>query len=415
MLAEIITIGDEILSGKTIDTNSSFIANTLMDLGIEPHFMLTISDSEQAIVKALDRALAQSDVVIFTGGLGPTHDDITKHTLSKYFKAPLYRDEELLGRLETYFKMRGRVLDDLNHTQADFPEDALKVYNDRGTATGMAFNYSGKWVFSLPGVPLEMKQMMLDGVKQILSSHLQLDAYLIKDIKTIGISEALLASALEDLNLNNKEDLKFAYLPKLGRVTLRIYYKSNVDLAIIDSILLDIKARVGDYIFDENGLDITEVVGELLKNNDKTLAVAESCTGGYLGHLITQIPGSSAFFEGGIISYSNEVKKEQLDIDAGLIESKGAVSEEVVAEMAKNVRHRLKTDYGIGISGIAGPDGGTTDKPVGMICFAIAKEDEVITKKYQFYKIRSMNIELSAITGLRLLWKYFLKDFQNES
>jgi len=411
MQAEIITIGDEILSGKTVDTNSTFIAGQLMLIGVEPKYMSTISDDKAAIINTLEMALSRTSLVIITGGLGPTHDDITKHTLAQYFDRKLVRDDQLLDRLKAYFDSRGRVLDPLNYTQADFPENTLKLFNDRGTATGMGFERDGKWVFSMPGVPSEMMHMMSDQVLSLIKNNYSLDAYKIKDIQTIGISEAKLATALNDLNLDKMDQLKFAYLPKLGRVTLRIYYKSNFDNKTLEAVIDQIKLRVGDYIYSTQGNDIAQVIGNIMSENNLKLSLAESCTGGYLGHLITSVSGSSMYFEGGVIAYSNKVKEQHLGVNKATISEFGAVSQEVAKEMANGVRDKFNTDIGIAISGVAGPQGGTKDKPVGTICFALSSKHKTISRRYQFYKVRHMNIELSAITALRLLWEEFLKDF----
>lgn len=408
MNATIITIGDEILSGKTVDTNSSFISKVLRDIGVKTTYKCTVSDSKELIISSLEKALSNSNMVFITGGLGPTKDDLTMYTLAEYFDSAIERDQELFERLQAYFEKRKRAFDPLNHTQADFPVKAGKIYNDRGTATGMRFEKDKKLVFSMPGVPHEMQFMMQGQIKDQIRSFYNLKPLLIKDVQTIGIAEAKLARLLEPLNLESY-GVSVAYLPKLGRVTLRFYH-DEIQVDLVETLVDKVRGVVSEYIYSTKGLDIAEFIANRLSQTEQTLSLAESCTGGYLSHLLTMVPGSSKFFMGGNIVYSNLSKMKELKVSEDLLLSKGAVSEEVVYQMALNTKSKYGTDFAIAISGIAGPEGGSAIKPVGTVCFGLATPTQVITRTYQLGHLRKLNIELAAVQALRLLWKYGLSN-----
>lgn len=408
--AAIITIGDEILIGQITDTNSQWIANSLTKSGITVNCMLSISDTKTAIISTL-KNLQDIDLLIFTGGLGPTNDDITKYTLADYYSSDLIVHEETLLRLKSYYESRGRELNELNKTQSLIPDKCKLLENLHGTAPGMWFNENNQIVISLPGVPLEMKKLMELQVLPKIKSHFDTPYIYHKTIHTIGIPESDLAIKLKSWENNLPKEISLAYLPNLGMVRLRLSLQANNEkeaYSFLSPFVKELYQLVGNNIYGENGISIENTIGNLLLAQKTTLATAESCTGGNIGHLLTSIPGSSTYFNGGVISYSNEVKINTLKVPQNVIETFGAVSQETVTYMAKNARLLLNSTYAIAVSGIAGPDGGTKDKPVGTVWIAVSSEKEVFTKKLSLTPFRDKNIRLSSIYALELLRKNFL-------
>ncbi len=409
---EIITIGDEILYGQTLDTNSHWLSQELNAIGAKVIQKSTIGDERQQILNALDEAAHRADIVLITGGLGPTKDDITKKTLAEYFDSPISLNQEAFQEVSAYFKSRGRPMGALNKAQAELPEKCQYLSNTVGTAPGMWFEEQGKVFVSMPGVPHEMKTLMVDRVIPRLKEKFDLPVIMHKIIKTVGIGESSLAEIIEEWEDNLPEHIRLAYLPDLGEVKLRLtavgdrYEDLERD---IERQVATLRPLIGDYIYGFGGTTLEEAVGRLLVEKQKTIALAESCTGGYIAHAITRVPGSSRYFQGGMVPYQNELKINVLGVDKNTIEEHGAVSEPTVVQMANRIREHMQADIGLASSGIAGPEGGTDEKPVGTVWIALANGEETLTKKLQLTKKRSINIELSAVAVLNMLRKSLKK------
>jgi nicotinamide-nucleotide amidase len=407
MKAEIITIGDELLIGQTIDTNSAWIGEQLNLSGVQIYQITSISDDKQHIKQAIKNAESRVDLILITGGLGPTRDDITKNTLCEYFDTHLEMNREILERIEGYFTARGIEVLEVNRQQAALPAAAKIVPNYLGTASGMWFEKDGKVIISMPGVPYEMKAMMETTIIPMVGNYFQTSTILKKTVLTQGMGESSLALRIQDWESSLRGDgLELAYLPSPGLVKLRVTAREHVveDAALkLDGYLLELHQLIPDLIFGYSGDTLESVVGQLLLKKNAKLATAESCTGGYIAHLITSIPGSSAYFEGTVVSYSNEIKSNVLGVNMADIEANGAVSEPVVRQMAEGVRAKLKADYSIATSGIAGPDGGTEEKPVGTVWIAVSTPEKTIAKKFLIGKDRERNVRISAIKGLDML------------
>ena len=405
-LVEIISIGDEILYGQTLDTNSHWISGALDQIGIKVIRKSTVPDLEAEILTSFQEAEKRADVILITGGLGPTKDDLTKPLLAKYFGVDLVMNQEALSDIEQLFTKANRKMTDLNRMQAELPANCEKITNQLGTAPGMWFNERGKIFVSMPGVPYEMKRMMTDFIIPRLQSELVSYHVVHQMIMTIGIPESSLAEKIKDWEESLPKHLKLAYLPTKNTVKLRIT-ATGPDRDVLEKDIKDqlsgLKPLIEKYIFGYDEGNIEFFIGKKLREEKKTVACAESCTGGFLSHLITSIPGSSAYFKGAVIAYSNEVKHDVLNVDKDTLEKHGAVSEEVVLQMAKNVREKLNADIGLSISGVAGPDGGTKEKPVGLIWFGYSDKEKTIAKKYNFSKDRILNIEFGARKALDLL------------
>ncbi|MDW3195563.1 MAG: competence/damage-inducible protein A [Cytophagales bacterium] len=403
--AEIITIGDEILYGQTLDTNSHWMSGALDEINIKVYQKTTIGDTEEHILASLKEAEARADVILITGGLGPTNDDLTKPVLAKYFGVELIRNEEALQEIKDLFYRAGREMSVMNERQADLPANCRKITNHVGTAPGMWFEVRGKIFISMPGVPYEMKEMMERNLLPMLRVKFTKEVIHHRVIKTLGVPESTLAEQIKDWEANLPSHQKLAYLPTFGQVKLRLTSTgTNLDTlkkeaqAQIDKVLPLIKKHV--FGFDKDELE--QVLGDKLKAQNATIAVAESCTGGQIAAAFTSVPGSSAYFKGGVVAYDNQVKIDQLAVDPASIETHGAVSEEVVKQMAENVRKLLTTDVGLATSGIAGPGGGTPEKPVGTIWLAYADKDKTIARKVQFTRNRQMNVKFGVMSALNL-------------
>ena len=400
MKVSVVTIGDEILIGQIVDTNSAWIAKRLNEVGLQVHEIYSIPDAENAILETLKRAAKLTDIVILTGGLGPTNDDITKKTLATFFNDNLRRNEKVLAHIKLLFEKKGiRKLNKLNEQQADLPSKCKVLLNPLGTAPGMWFNHDGKYFLSLPGVPSEMKAIMNSLAIPLFQSKFTAGFFLHKTILTHGIQESVLAELLENWESSLHPQVKLAYLPSESRVRLRLSIKGdnkNKLFEILDNETQKLKAIIPEYIYGEDNDRIEQRVGDLLLSKKVTLATAESITSGYLSHLITSVPGSSSYFRGSIIAYDNEIKKKVLNISPDLIKNYGVVSEQVVKEMALSVKKIMGVDYALSTSGIAGPSGGTNGVPVGTIWTAIASPYGVKAKKYHFGTDRSLNVKRGA-------------------
>jgi len=404
MISAIVTIGDELLIGQVIDTNSSWIAQQLNLIGVKVEERVSVADDVEAIKNVLNRLLLKVDYIFITGGLGPTKDDITKHTLTQYFDDELVLHQGALENVKKLFKAFGREVNKVNELQAMQPSKAKIIINSNGTASGMWFTKNAKSVISMPGVPFEMKGMMMDTILPEIQKQNNIQIFH-KTICTQGIGESVLAERIADIENDLPQNIKLAYLPSPGQVRLRLSAYGNVAENEVNVFVQRIVERVRDYVFGFDNVVLQEVIGELLKQKGKTLATAESCTGGYIAHLITSVPGSSTYFKGSVVSYANEIKVNELGVNEKDIQQFGAVSKQVVEQMALGVLNKMKVDYAIATSGIAGPEGGTTEKPVGLVWIAVASKDGIFSKDFKFGDNRERNIQRAALTALNFLRK----------
>ena len=414
MTAEIITIGDELLIGQIVDTNSAWIGEQLSLTGIKVHQISSISDNEEHILKALAEAEKRVDLVLITGGLGPTKDDITKKALCKYFDTDLVMYEDILAKIKEFFDRRGFKMLDVNKQQAALPENCTIIPNPVGTASGMWFEKNKTIFVSMPGIPHEMKRIMTDGVLPKLKKEYDLPVILHRTILTYGIIESELSDLLEDFEKKLPEGVKLAYLPSLERLRLRLSIsgKHKLELEkILDEQENKLKKYLGNKIFGYGDSSLQEAVGILLKEKKQTLSTAESCTGGNIAHKITSVSGSSQYFKGSVVAYDNSIKQNVLQVQELSLIKYGAVSKEVVEQMALGIQKLMQTDYAIATSGIAGPTGETSEKPVGTTWIAIASPDgEVYTRKYVFGTQREQNIRRATSVALNNLRKLLLKE-----
>lgn len=407
MKAEIITIGDEILIGQTVDTNSAYMGKELNAIGVSISRITSISDTKEEIIQSITEAQARVDLVILTGGLGPTKDDITKFTLCEYFNTELIVYPEIEKYVREIFEKRNRPILDVNLKQAELPKDCVIIPNKIGTASGMWFERFGKVVVSMPGVPYEMKYLMQNGVLSKIQETFDTSTVLHKTVMTTGAGESFLADKIKDWEDSlGSEEIHIAYLPSSGIVKIRLTMVSENRSAAqekIDRKVMELLQIIPNYIYGFDDLPLEKAVGDLLLENHLTVSTAESCTGGYLAHLITSIPGSSSYYFGSVLSYANEIKQQELGVQQSDLDSYGAVSQQVVEQMASAVRLKMNTDFGIATSGVAGPDGGSEEKPVGMVWIAVASKVGVIAKCFHFENDRGRNIQRASIAALNML------------
>ncbi len=412
MQATIITIGDEILIGQIVDTNSAWMGIELNLLGIQIREIISISDDHQQITETVDHAMKNSDLILVTGGLGPTKDDITKQALAEYFKVEMAFHEPTWKWIQAIFEKLGRTTTPAHKDQCFLPKGISVLKNELGTAPGMLFERDNKILISMPGVPHEMKYIMSNGVMEFLKPRLSDQVLVHRTILTAGDGESRIAARLEDIENNLPDEVKLAYLPGLGQVRLRISGKGTNKTQLvtkIEEIKTQIVKRLGPLVFGYEKQTLSGAVGQLLNDKGLKLATAESCTGGYIGHLITKVPGSSAYFNGGIIAYSNEVKTNFLKVKQQTLDDFGAVSEQTVTEMVHGTLEIAKVDVAIAISGVAGPGGGFNEKPVGTIWIAVGNRSMVQTRKLNLFKDRLKNIEYSGSAALNLLRRFLLE------
>lgn len=408
MLAEIITIGDEILIGQIIDTNSAWMAQQLNAVGIRIKQISSVSDNREHILSALKEASERADVILITGGLGPTKDDITKTTLADYFGVGMKRDQETLDNVARIFARYNRPLLDVNIRQADVSENCEVLLNKNGTAPGMWFHENAKVYVSMPGVPHEMMYLMEDLVIPKLKATFNLPKILHQTILTVGEGESFLAERIADIEDQLPPEIKLAYLPKLGLVRLRLsaYGKDEEKLKQeLETQTKKITERLGSTVAATEDIPLEKAILLLMAKNKQTLSLAESCTGGYIAHLFTSLPGASGVFLGGAVSYSYEMKEQMLGVNNDTLWRTGAVSEETVREMAEGALRNFSSDYALAVTGIAGPDGGTPEKPVGTVWVAVARKDKTVARKYVFGNKRIQNIERTAIAAMGDLLK----------
>lgn len=415
--AEILTIGDEILYGQIVDTNGQWMGAELSNVGIKVIRKTTVGDVEEEIMNAFAEAEKRVDIILVTGGLGPTNDDLTKPCLAKYFNCEMKIHEGALADVTEFFTSRGRALTELNRLQASLPVCCEKITNRLGTAPGMWFERDGKVFVSMPGVPHEMKAMMSEIILPKLLRAFKTPNIHHTIIRTVGIGESFLAEKISSWEKSLPPHIRLAYLPGYGEVKLRLTAMGSDVAALqeeVASLVEQIKPIAGDYVYGLGDETLEVVIGKTLRDKKLTLGLAESCTGGHLAHTITSVPGSSDYFRGSIVAYDNEVKVDSLGVQAETIETHGAVSEATVLEMAAQVRQKLKSDIGVATSGIAGPGGGTPDKPVGMVWIAYVDERQRVARQLKLSKDRIINIKLTSVNVLNLI-RTCLKDRQDEN
>ncbi len=406
--ASIITIGDELLIGQVIDTNSAWIAEELNKIGVWVHRRVAVGDTWNDIWKALDNEAAISDVILITGGLGPTADDITKPLLCDYFGGKMIIDEATLQHVTYLFEhvfKRPMPLLEVNRKQAEVPDVCTVLKNDVGTAPGMLFEKNNKLFVSMPGVPHEMKFIMQQHVLPLLKLKFDLPFIGHRTLLTAGIGESFLAERIKGFESSLPQNIKLAYLPNYGMVRLRLTAQGEKEKTenVLNEKFSILKKEVEDVMVIDEDISFAELLGRLLKEKNKTVSTAESCTGGYIAHLITSVAGSSVYFKGSVVSYDNSIKQNILHVSDETLATVGAVSEETVRQMVKGVLKVMQTDYAVAVSGIMGPDGGSAEKPVGTVWICVGNNNSAETKKMHFRFDRKRNIELTAINALHMM------------
>ena len=411
--ASIITIGDELLIGQVVDTNSAYIAQELNKTGIFVKRRVAVGDNESDITKALNEESLHSDIVLITGGLGPTSDDITKPLLCKYFNGKMIVNEAALENVKYLFeKVFKRPATEVNLKQAEVPDVCTVIQNKRGSAPGMWFEKNEKIFVSMPGVPNEMQGMMIEVIEK-LKSRFDLPVIIHKTLLTAGIGESMLAEHIKSFESALPSNIKLAYLPNYGMVRLRLTssgYDKNAIESEIENHFEELKALAKDFLVTDVDEPMEKVVGKLLSAKNKTLSTAESCTGGYIAHLITSHPGSSNYFKGSVISYDNEVKENVLHVSNKTLKTFGAVSEETVKEMLKGGLEVLQSDYVIAVSGIMGPGGGSAEKPVGTVWITVGNKNKVETLRLNLRFDRMRNIQVTAMNALNMVRKFIIEN-----
>jgi nicotinamide-nucleotide amidase len=411
MKAQIITIGDELLIGQTIDTNSAWIGAEMSRLGFDVWRKLSIHDIRQDILITLKESAGKSDVVLITGGLGPTSDDITKQTLCEFFNTRLVVNNEVLSMVEEMMKRRGFPMNENNRRQAEVPESCRVLKNAAGTAPGMWFEKDGTIYVSMPGVPHEMKYIMSEHVLPELKKRFTSQVIIHRNIMTYGTPEARLAELLTGFEAALPAEIKLAYLPAAGIIKLRLTGTGTSNVSVNNIIEEQVKrlySIIPELIYGENEETFEMVIGKLLSERGETISTAESCTGGNIAHMLTSVPGSSFYYRGSVIAYANDIKSELLKVPHTLLEKYGAVSKEVAESMAAGARDLLKSDYSVATTGIAGPDGGSDAKPVGTVCIAVASEKGILSEKHVFGNDRLTNINRFSVAALNLVRKQII-------
>ncbi len=411
MNAEIITIGDELLIGQVIDTNSAWLGQQLSGLGIKLQYKSSISDNKEAILNALKDAELRSDIIIITGGLGPTKDDITKLTMCEYFNTNLVKNEKVLTWVQSIFRFRKMPMLEVNNMQAMVPANCEVLWNKNGTAPGMWFDVNNKIFISMPGVPFEMKSIFEEEAVPKIKSKFKLPSIFHRTLQTVSIGESFLAKKIEDIEDSLPTHIKLAYLPSVGAVRLRFSaYGDDMNILEkeVEKYVKQVYERISIHVYGEGDDSLTQTLGNLLKERKQTISTAESCTGGYLAHQLTSVAGSSIYFMGSVVSYANYIKTQELGVGEDLLKNFGAVSEECVKQMANAVRIKMKTTYGISCSGIAGPEGGSEAKPVGTVWIAIASENETIAQVFNFGDNRERTIQRTGLMAMDMLRKIIL-------
>lgn len=408
--AEIIAIGDELLYGQIMDTNSHWISQELDLIGVKVVRKTTVGDNRNDILTAFAEAEQRANIILITGGLGPTQDDLTKPLLAEYFGCEIVEVPEAVEAVTSFFRRRGREMTQLNILQGHLPSCCTYVPNEVGTAPGMWFEKNGTYWMSMPGVPHEMKKLMRDFVLPKLPQVFELPIIYHKMIKTAGIGESWLADLIKDWENSLPEHIRLAYLPSLGHVKLRLtaFGGDKQKLAAeVEAQIASVLPIIDKFVYGYDEETLETAIGKLLKNAGKTLALAESCSGGYVSHLVTTVPGSSNYYQGAVVPYHNQFKENILGVRAETLQSVGAVSEETAKEMACGVRKLFGSDFGLASTGIAGPDGGSEEKPVGTVWIACAGEGFLEARKLQLTQDRMLNIQLTGVSVLNLLRNCF--------
>lgn len=406
MKAEIIAVGTELLLGQIANTNAQIISNALQEIGIDVYFHTCVGDNQERLQSVLETGLRRSDIIVLTGGLGPTKDDLTKETVAACLNLSLKLDKYSLDKIKSYFAKRGRPFTENNYKQALVPEGAIAIENKKGTAPGILLNKDGKIIIMLPGPPREMEPMLRDEVIPYLSK-MNSSTIFSKVLKFYGIGESALEEKLEDL-ISKQTNPTIAPLAKMGEVTIRLTAKAENRMAaekIIKPVEDEIIKRVGKFLYGYDDDSVEDIVARLLAKFNKTIAIAESCTGGLMAHKLTNIPGISRFFERGVVSYSNRSKEDLLNVNPDTLEKFGAVSEETAKEMAQGIRISSGTDIGVSITGVAGPDGGTPTKPVGLVYIAYSDSNICCAEKHIFIGERADIKEQSVNSAFHLVRK----------
>ncbi len=408
MNAEIITIGDEILIGQVIDTNSAFLATELNKLGISVIQITSVADTREAIMGALDTAQNRATLILLTGGLGPTSDDITKPALTEYFNTRLVENPEVVEKIRSILALRGVKMTERNRKMADLPADCETLNNSAGSAQGMWFVKDGKQFISLPGVPFEMKAIYLEEIEHRLRERFSLPNIHHITVLTHGMPESMMANLIQEWEESLPSGIKLAYLPSPGILKLRMTGRStgskNDLIMLMEMEKGKLENIIRKYIFGYGSDTLEQLIGKTLTEKKMTLALAESCTGGTLSGMITSVAGASAYYRGGVISYANEIKTSELHVSPYTLMINGAVSQSVVEQMAEGVRVRYQTDFAVATSGIAGPDGGSAEKPVGTTWIAVASKNRIVSSLHNFSDDRGRNIQRASITALFMLW-----------
>lgn len=411
MIAEVITIGDELLIGQVVDTNSAWIGTKLNEAGIRVRQITSIQDEQSHILKTLDEASRRADIILITGGLGPTKDDVTKQALCRFFDTHLVFNPEVFEVIEDLFRQRGRTVTQTNRTQAEVPANCRVLINKLGTAPGMWFDKDGVVYVSMPGVPYEMKYLMEAEVIPRLKQRFETPFILHRTLLTQGIGESFLSDKIQDFESALPSNVKLAYLPSPGMVRLRLSARGDEQQVrdVMDKLVDELSGRIRDHLFGYDEDTIQGVLGELLLQRGLRIATAESCTGGYMAHLLTSVPGSSAWYMGSTVTYSYQSKSDILGVPVNLIQKQGAVSEEVVISMAENVKRRFGTDCALSTSGVAGPGGGTPEKPVGTVWIGVVTPTKTFAKKLILGDNRLRTIQMASMSALNMLRKALLE------
>lgn len=412
--ASIITIGDELLIGQVIDTNSAFIAQQLNNIGIAVKHRVAVGDNKQDIINALEQESKHANIILITGGLGPTADDITKPLLCEYFGGKMILHEKTLQQIEHLFThVLKRPMIERNRKQAEVPDVCTVLINEKGTAPGMMFEKDGKIFIAMPGVPYEMQHIITERVLPILQEKFDAGNIIHKTLLTFGIGESFLAEILQHWESNLPQHIKLAYLPNHGLIRLRLTgFGKNKELLQqeINTEIKQLKTLAREYVIAEDDLPLELIVSNLLKQTNKTLATAESCTGGSIASAITAHTGASSFFTGSIVCYDNKIKTQLLGVSNEVLQTVGAVSKQTVELMASNVLQLMNTDFSIAVSGIMGPTGATTEKPVGLVWIAVANKEKVVAKKFQFRLDRTKNIQLTVMNSFIMLRELIIEN-----
>jgi len=411
--ASIITIGDELLIGQTIDTNSAFIGQELNRIGVWLRRRIAVGDVRAEILQALEEQSRDNDIIIITGGLGPTADDITKPALCHYFNGRMIVNEEVRQNVIGIFERIGRPVTEVNLKQAEVPDCCTVLPNRRGTAPGMWFEKEGAVVISLPGVPHEMKGLITDSVLPGIQERFPLPVIRHRTLLTAGKGESELAAHIRDLEENLPASIKLAYLPAYGMVRLRLTARGEEETSLVaelDRHFGLLRERVREWMVIDEDLSLAEALSRLLRERQKTVGTAESCTGGIIARMLTEKAGASAFFQGSVVAYANSVKQEVLGVPAETLALHGAVSEATVRAMVTGALRSLGSDYALATSGIMGPDGGTEEKPVGTVWIAVGSRERIEAQQFRFRFDRGRNIELTANAALNLLRRFILQD-----